>query len=602
MPNNKKKWSSFFGGKLMLALVVMLSCLAHVNFFMHDMRPFQDHDWYYLMEGHMMFFIFVFDFLCAFLDKFLPFVVYDGFFLYKMINLMFLVPLIVFTYLTAEYLYNKWAGVLAAFIVVTFPQILNVFHKSEINILTAALFSACIFFYCRSNNLKNKIHSLMFVFFLVLFAMHHYSFFLYLAAALPVVFILFVIKTSENHKTEKYFFCLAFLLFFALGLSFLMLLSHNMFFLSMGLSLICMYLLRHMYESESFSLRRLGTVTAIVLSAEILLLSFDFERIYDVFFSTGYVYRYLDGNSFSLMGMLKSFGSIFLREMFSFYRTDLVYLDFSFCLIVFCLSLNVFFLYRSFSEKCCFSKTEIIEISFTCFILLGFLFLSAGVGKAVKFFAPFYMLLAVLLSGVLLKAYHVLRLKIVFWLLVLCLLVSGFVSLFYPNVLVREKDNAHDFYYYMSDGYNADVVLELSRKRNINILSGLVMFTASSSLDEMDLDFVYMWLRLGGRLKQFFSPVKDMKYTHVFFFLYFNDVSDKMSLADIQEQAFFALKEKNEYAEYDALLLQDIIPYGKSIKPLEQNKDSDFLYPALKAVKRDGSFSREFLLFVYKVK
>lgn len=602
MSSNKNRLSFFVSGNFMLFCVVLFACTAHINFFSLDMRPFQDHDVYYLLEGHLNVFVFLFDSFKFFLDKFMPFVEYDGFFLYKMINLAFLVPLIIFTYLTAEYLYNKWGGVLAAFILITFPAILNIFHKSEINIITASLFSACIFFYIRSNNLKSKFYFCMFCLFFVVFVRHHYSFFLYLAAALPVVFFLFIFSIWDSKNRDKSLFIQTSLLFFSLGLSFLLLLLPKGFFwTALFLSFVCMYFLRKIYHFKTGRLTTTAILNAVILSVQGVLLYSNFAAICRVFLSTGYEYRYYDGTSFSFVGIIRGFVNIFVREISSFYRADMFYVDFSVCFIVFCLTLNTFFLCKSFFSKSSFSKTEVTEVAFTCFACFGFLLLSFGVGKAVKFFAPFYMILAVLFAGLLVKLYSVLRFKAVVLILVLYLFVSGCISLFYPNQLVFKNDNMHEFYYYIEDDYNAASVLAFSKKGNIDILSGSVLFGASRTLDEMDMDFVYMWLRLGGRLADVFMLSDNIRYTHVFFFLYFNDVDTELSLANIKQQAFSSLKQKNEHAEYASLVLKKVIPYGYLLENQELTFDFSTLYPDVNKVQRGKNFSREFLLFVYEV-
>lgn len=492
MTNSKKEFFTRLRTVFFLVGIIVLACTAHVNFFLNDGRPFMDHDGYYFISGYLGHIVFIYEILAAFFNKFFPLFEYDGFLLYKSVHLFFLIPMIFFTYLSAAFLYGRAYGLLAAFFVVTAPDILNIFHKSEINFLTAALFSMVVYFYIRSNRLKNLYFAVLFMLSLYLFFLHHYSSLLYMAAVVPVYFLSLWHRSYGDKKTKQRISYLA-------GLVFLLLTLDTFW-----------------HWERYFSYIQTGIV-----------------YVHKIFHSDLFFSSYVGENL--LVKYFYSFLLLYDNYYFDL-GVNLYFLSFLFS----SLWCAVVFLYKGI-RKISFSEMEYMQLQFVLILWLSLIFLCSGIGTDVfavfVFFAPLYVLVAVLNAGVLYRFYGRYAKAAVFRGLfftgMFTFVVYGLFSLFYPKALVEGSYTYGDNYFYylpQEDDYNIPKHLQFFEAEGIAVADQKLLFFPIPDSYYTDLMNFYFSVRTGGELKNISSPAeREYKYLWVAY-----DVTKNKALGNVR--------------------------------------------------------------------
>lgn len=468
MVENKKEIFTPFRSVVLLLGIIILACTAHVKFFLDDGRPFIDHDGYYFISGYLGHIVFIYELIAAFLNKFFPLFAYNGFFLYKMVNLFFLIPLIVFTYLSAAFLYGRAYGLLASFFVVTAPDILNIFHKSEINFLTATIFSMLMYFYIRSNRLRNIYFSLMFICSLYVFFLHHYSSLLYMAAVGVVYFLTFCYRCKGSKKTKQHFF-------YIVGFC-VLLITVDVFF--------------H-WERYFFYMRTAMDYIHKIFHNDLFFSSYVGESLRDKYL---YSFRLLFNNYYFHFGVNLYFLSFLITSFW----------------------LGAAFIYKCI-RKISFSEIEYIQLQFLCILWVCLLFLCSGIGTDVfavfVFFAPLYGLVAVLNTGFLYRLYgryaKIKVFKAFFIAGVVAFIVYGLFSLFSPKSLVCGSYRYGDNYFYylpQQDDYNIPAHLAFFEEEGIDVAGREMLFLPMPDSYYTDLMDFYFSVRMRGSLQDLLSP------------------------------------------------------------------------------------------------
>lgn len=599
----EKERLSKASGMLLLCGIMLLAVFAHINFFMHDGRPFLDHDWYYVENESLKPLAFLYNIFIAFMGVFFKCFEYDGFFAYKFMQVFFLLPLAVFVYMTAGFLYGRLYGLLATFMVVTTPDIINVFHKSGINFLTASMFSAVVYFYVRSNWFRHLPYSFLCLVSLYLFFLHHYGSLLYMSAMLPVLFVFYLFRIRKNKRMQT----------------------------KIILSLL------------------------LITGGVISLWCFDSERC-RYYLDAAFVYIKDTGGLKNFLGM--EFISAIIENVFYLYNkfgvVGLSRFKVNPYLLLFgfsCLLLTLDTVY-AVAKKTEGKRIFNLENQFVLIIFL-YLFISAGSGlfsyrdmhTVSIFFAPLYILVAIVISGVLFRCsekYSESRvMKIIYGVLFLCIFLYGFFSLFYSGVLVDNQDPDVDCYVVCEDNYNIPAHLEFFREENLDVRK--IVFAAAFDDYNSEITSFYFWVRNKNRLdKGLFLPKDNPAYVWV---LSLYDPEDKYSEeltfkrfyapadrnASSLNLSFFSVKPFWNMLEYtltplsvslpalekatsvkaskevlgEKIQLIKILPFGLKTEKVYRLKGlgklNSLYQNSFKGCDADLAVSRQYLIFVYKV-
>lgn len=460
----------------MLGGIILLSVFAHMNFFVQDGRPFLDHDWYYFENGSLGGLTFFYNAFVLFMDTFFKSFEYNGFFLYKMMNLFFLVPLIVFVYLSVSFLYSRAYAVCAAFVIVSVPEIINVFHKSEINFLTVCVFSAVVYLYIRSDSFRNLYYSFLFSASLYLFFRHHYASLLYMSAMFPVMFAFYLCRVRKNKKTQKKII----LSLLVLILGFLAVFYFDF--------VRCRYYLdaAFVYIEDSGGLKNfLGWGFIYTLAENIVYL-------YNKFGVAGFFKVKI--NPYLLLFVFSCFvllADAAVRRIKKTEGKNIFNLENQFALMV------MLYLVIS-SGSGLFSYRDIYTVSI--------------------FFAPIYVLIVMVIAGVFYRLYgkygNSKVVKIIYGLLFSGILIYGFLSLFCSEMLVDKQDVDVDCYVAYEDNYNIAAHLDFFRQESIDVKD--MVFTVAFEEYSADLIALYFLVRNNNFADmRLYAPKKDAKYVWV---------------------------------------------------------------------------------------
>lgn len=498
----------------MLAAIVVLFLSAHINFFLQDGRPFLDHDWHYFTEGHMMPVVWLHTILERAVEICFPNMGYNNFFLYKLANGFFIIPPIIFIYLTASFMYDRFAGIFAAYFFVTFPGVINVFHKSSVNLLTVCLFSIIIYLYVRSNCFRNLHYLLMFLVSLYVFFLHHYSSLLYLSVLVPVYvfFSFYRLKKNKNLvRKVRYFFIFIF----------------------------CFFLID---------------------------LAFNFAR-YKGYFTAGMYYfdYHFKVQADSCFSAFLNFFQKCGRNLVIIYNYYFLYFSFySFFSLLF-LICHIYLIFVRIAKKIYFSASEFVEVQFVFMFLGILLLLSTGICKASLFVTPVYFVVAVLNAGIIFKmcnskSYPMLN-KILAFVFVFVVLVHGIASLFYPHLLTTAEPRPMAYYSYTQDDYNVlaymDFIDRVSMEEDVNFD---IIAADEHSEGKTTLFKFYFSLRLKERINSDF-----LKANYIFVLTDLVDTGSTKeikSLLSMEEVAYRKILTHKEGISKKNISLKHILPYG----------------------------------------
>lgn len=562
----KREKEFFTKGKSVFILlgIIILACAAHVNFFLKDGRPFLDHESHYFIEGFLSPLIFVYKIVFYVLSNYLPFFDYDSFFVYKMTNLFFFIPVIVFTYLSASFLYSRAFGLLAAFFVATTPDVLNIFRQSEINLISASIFSVLVYLYIYNVYFRCWQVSVCFFILFYCFFMHHYSSLLYLIAIALVAFCSFFAKARQRKDIRIKMFVLLFLLLVFFMFNF----DRSMKYVNMGIH----------YLVESVAGERID----------------GFFGVYVLNWSFLY-------NNFAVdAGM---------------FRLNIYMILFAVCVGFYGFS----FLVRRKKE---YAYTySLTESRFIIVVLISLLFLGRGLCNIMVFFAPLYLLISVLNAGMFFKFYtkygRFLLVKISIFIFVLLFLLYGCLSLFYPKILIRRQGREVDYYIHNSDNYNLPAHVRFIKEKRLDIGKGEIWFfnlyhrIAENifAYDSGIINFYFLFKSQSDLCTIFDAPSDRYRYVWA---LYNCDVDIEdpkgIMLMDIERKVFSVLEEKElkaKYIEADLELVK-ILPFGLEVELSTVVRGLDDIkakYIRCYEGKAEDLFPfRRCLVFIYKIK
>lgn len=611
---NKKEFFTSFNAFIALAGIVVLSILAHALFFMQDMRPLLDHDSYYLVSSDFKFFVFLYDTISSLLNHYFPLLSYDGFFLYKMLNLVYLLPLIIFTYLTASSLYDRGVGLLAAFLMVSFPAVLNAFHKSEVNFMMIACYSMCIFFYTKSNFFKNIYFSLFCLLSFVFMSFHHYSFLLYLNVLIPVIVLINIyrMKTLGEFKVKSVVFSIAFVFLLEISFLFVLVGSYSSFlicFLTIFVFFILYKFLYVKYRAEKI----FWLAVIIFLIIELFLVHFLFMDLRN---AVELLITRLAGTPVREKANYSSlihFLLLYWKRIYSLYTPDMFFFDFSFWNSFACFLFYVVFLGKKILTKRHLTHRETLELWLLGVLFLGVIFLAVGTGDVVKFFVPFYFVLAVLQAGC------VYRLLLFFKRMLICrkivfsyvavLFVAGIISLFFPNIFVCDFTDYQNFYFYEKDDFNRSEISLFFEKKDLQISTGEVFFLRDKGDENPAGAFFSFWLKENGELKKSISLPLDRRINYACAF-YRYDLNTEKEISKVDLLIADKYIQENIYADTlmpskKKLLLKNIIPYGSKMDISVDVLNFDLLFKkhqnSLEISDAIFFLKRRYFCFIYEV-
>lgn len=548
--------------------IVVLACAAHVNFFLKDARPFIDHDWDYFSSGHLAPVTVMYKFLMFLSAEFFPKMHVSGFFIYKICNLIMLIPSIVFMYLGASFLYSRFIGLVAAFLFISQPEILNVFHKSGVNIVTVFLFSAMVFAYIRSDFFRNFEFSLLSVLAAILLFLHHHSSLLYLSVTVSVFVISSYGKARSNQRIKRNIkICLAAGLVFVAG------------------DLVVNFLrYREYFKTASDYFNAGFNISSVSLSDSLLSFvgrsAFNFWQMYNY-------YQF----HFNFYGILTLAGLLFYC-----------------CRFICCLK-----------RKDTIDFVSLSEFQFFLISVIIMMVLSTGICHTAIFITPVYVLLIILNAGL---VFRIQNRYGAFWRgKVFIFLFSGFgflygcFSLFYPHKLVEAQVKDMMYYLPCKDDLNILAVRDFYTDRKNGITNFALV--PATPYDEATVDLIdfYFSIEIGPEAKHF-SDTYD--YLLVLYDLYkYENPHRKIFLPDLEEKARRHLagliKDKQLFLEkvvpFRWLTHQKHIFFGFSGHKEEVCKRysgfsqiKDLYSDSYKGTKEDLLPERSCLLFVYTLK
>lgn len=526
--------------------IVVLAILSHVNFFLKDGRPFLDHSAHYFFDGFLRPLNAVYELLVVFLQKVFPFLNYDSFFLYKMCHLFFLIPLIFFTYFSAKIIYGKVAALIAAFLVITFPDVLNIFRKSEINMQTACFLSLAVYVYLKSSFLQKKSYSLCFALVAFLFFVNHYGSLLYLT----VMFCVFVLTSFFNkEKAGRDSVVLCFVVFFILAA-------------------IDFYFNPVRYESY-------------------------FDKYTFYLFS----HHVLTGNIF--VSFVDNFAVRYFENARELYNSNLVFFDIHFLLCLFSVIFHIVCIVFKKIKKVSFSHQENMACQLLLVVLFGILFVLVGFSNIRKFAAPFYFFMAILNAGAFVSLYSRIKEKLFFRMaglgFVVMFVFYGVMILFYSPLVFKFQNNTLNAYFYVQDDFNLSEVMSFVKKEKVGAADIGVMGYDAYSVSDAESCLLTLRFKMGAGIEDIATGTSCMI---VFYDLlannFFGNISE-MEKVKAKINTFTKAKTGKEVE------LKKVLRYGVLL-------DDSMSFPSFFLDGEDASIFdvrdtqvRQYLIFIYSI-
>lgn len=543
LQEKQKETLSPFKSISILFIIIVLAVVSHVNFFLKDARPFLDHSAHYFYDGFLSPLNFLHALLVFLLEKVSPLLKYDSFFLYKISHLFFLISFVLFTYLCAKLIYGRFAALLAAFLLITFPDVLNIFRKSEINMQTASILSLAVYLYFKSNFLQKQSYSLCFTFVIFLFFIHHYGSLLYMG----VMFCSFVVPSFFLEKKQdgrnKIIMCLLF--FIMVGVDF--------YFNPVRYAVYfdkCMFYLSkyHVFSGNLFAS-----------------------------FSDNFFLRYLE--NIKLL-----------------YNSNLVCFDFhfilSFCAVIFHIADSV---YKKI-KKIPFSAQENMIWQMTLFVVMGVLCILVGFSNIRKFVIPFCFALSVLNAGAFISIYvkikSIIFLRVVGIFCAALFFLYGLIILFYPAVAFSLQNNTLNAYVYVHDDFNLSESMKFFEQKKIRINDVGVMAYDDYSVSDAESYLLTLQFKKRGVMDDVFNGTP---YLVVFYDLLGNAFFDNIPALESLETKIntFIKAETTKYGD-----LQEIFTYGVALN--NQMPDNPVAKDYHDMFFGKGRKIRQYLIFIYR--
>jgi len=207
--NDSSKWFSYFT----LFLIIFSAVTIHVLLFLADDRPFLDHDTIY--TPYFAPFLLIIKLLLPLKNIDM---VNKNVFIYKMINIIYFIPLILMTYLLGKKSRSKNVGIVAAFLISTTPFILNTYRKSDAVILLTTFVAVAFYYFLKAIEFRGRRYVLCLALSLLVLKFIHYSSSLYI---LPFLSLVIVMMIRDGKYKGKAFTFILFFLVFCLGFIFI---------------------------------------------------------------------------------------------------------------------------------------------------------------------------------------------------------------------------------------------------------------------------------------------------------------------------------------------------------------------------------------------
>lgn len=557
----EKEFFTAFRAGLVLSGIMLLAAVAHFCFFIQDMRPFVDHDFNYAPGYHLSF---LYDFIVILTGRFFPDFAYSGIYLYKSLNVICLILLVLFVYLTASHVYSRAAGLLASFWVIGSPYVINVYHKQEVSSLTATFLAVIIYLALKCDYLRKFYYSLFLIITLGLFILHHYGALLYLAVMAAVLLVV-----QGKMLIRNYLFRRSFLLLF--------------FFLLLFYKLCSAY--KYYATREYF---------------------YAWEYQLAIFFDS--TPKATDSNPFfRLMDhILYAYNVFFLY--FNFYVWN------SIIVVVFWVGL---FCYRKFKKI----ASGTFELKMVLIVLGYFIFLLTGKGILVRYSASLFFILAVLNGGMIVYLFETfgktVKAKIIFFIYASFLTWYVIAALFAPAMLsFGVKDETYVFRP-LEDNYNLPALIDFCDDNDVMISDIEIVGYDDKSWSYGELLFFSISLESGMLMQDFmefmYTKKADdrMKYLWIVYPCVEDTAWDKDErIGVIEEKVSRKALSVASDAGFSDVSLQRIIPYGHSdsMKDMQHDFITDAglktiyrKYPECEAVSAKNLFLRSSLIFIYEL-
>lgn len=539
--------------------IIVLSCAGHLNFFLKDARPFLDHDWHYFDIGYFKGFELVYDLLI----NVLPASWQHGIVVYKMLNLLYLIPLIIFTCLSVSYMYGRALGLVSAFFIATTPAVLNVFHQSDINLQTVTILSFLLYIYLRTDFFRSFFFSVLFALTLFLFYSHHYSSVFFLGAFFPSLLLGLFIQFRQKTVSVRNILVVSFLFFLFLVID--MALNQDRYILFINV-LDNYYMNPHEYELGKF------------VSA------------------ASYICQNIRDNLISVIMQGAKY--------FNFHAV------FSLVLLL----TNIVYLFVLGIKKNKLHGNYLVEAQLVLFVLSFFVMFAFDRERPIDiFFAPMFVILTVLNAGAVVKLFSWFKnrcfLQSVSFCAFFLFFIYGLILLFAPNLFFFQKEAEVYCYAPVEDDFNLKTHVDFFALNGISP-SEIVVIGEGNPLDYVpDLYFFSLWVAAQKSIEG--VRVRDIKSQSAYL-VYLYDISEKEEKADseylisLSNNIALRIAKKYKIKKQNILSLVNVMPFGVLSEADDFSEKSFCLSPdygrKYRSQQKNIFFNRRYLSFVFYIK
>lgn len=555
--NNKKDLLSPATGFLLLLGIILTAVCAHLLFVAKDARPCIHPAWFYFNFGYLKVHTFLYDAVLNILKTFTPNFDYNYYMVYRYVNILYLLPLITFFYLSVSTLFNRSTALLASLFLITAPEVINIFHLTGINFQTMTLFSLLIYCYIKTNYFQNRLFCLLFTFCLYIFSLNHHSFLIYMATCIPLWLIL-VLRTEVRKKLDL----------------------KNIIYASLLLTGLLL-----VYNEISFT-----HITKYFSRQDC------FEKITTFEFTMGSI----SGTCIYFLNEIK----INLQKLINneFKHFDLYFIA-SVAAIIIHLVGNAAKLIR----KTKLSAANIIELQ-SIFFVFCFLFLLSLESQipTEMYLTPLYLFIALLNCLAIIKTYTYLKYnfkhlhadKTFITGFILIFSLYSFFLLFMPGVLISDSSNTNRSYNYSNEDYNLSKHIKFFSQNNISIKS--IAVTAKQDNAATPNAYLFnLWFGLRGDIKETlpeqnnFITISDTNTAYIVFF-YDLEKNKELILEETHAMIIDFIRSQYNIKDNHQIDLLEILAYGFKAQTLVQINLGNFT----NTVETD----RRYLTFIFAIK
>lgn len=554
-----KKYS-FHDSAWMRVVGTLIGCIvlfSYGRFFLLDPRPFIDHASHYICDGYFSYMDILYEMLRNLLESSVPSFQYDGFFLYRCFGVFLMGVLIFFVHRTVRILYGQFAACFAVLFISTFPEILNVFHKTEVNSVILSLSAVSLYLYVKSSAFRDRAMTVLFFFSAFFMFIYHHSSLLYL---LCMVCVFFVSGLKTNNASRKN-------AFIGLGV-FLVLLLVDRFLNSARYDVLLERILFYFTHHNVFCKDVSGTA----------------------------------GGSF-----LSSYTGNFSR----LYNLNLKWIDFHFMFAAAVFSFESLRLLRKKYRREILSENDILTLHLILFSLGGMLFILLGFSDIKKFFTPFCVVLTVICSRFFIDAVDFLKTavwgRILIGLFFVVFSGYAFLMLFLPSAMFESQNDTLESYRIAEDDFNLMQVVDFLLRQDISENDLTVTHYNYFSAGDAELFLISVFLKM--KWEWGYIIPEDKTFNVCFYDLQANDFfSRKEPLADIERKVRQRMIVQESVLSEDfserPIVLKRIIPYGVFVEQEGVFSTAAFSDDSVSDVMDTGyenMLGRQYLLFIYAI-